>query len=184
MPSPFLDPNYLNMAPAGVRPPHLRTTTTTPVIFNQSTAYKVSKTPPAHSRRRSQRHGFHAALDHIRTKPPSPRFPQQQIMPGHAQTKQIHMPAHVAIGIILSNGETGQDQYQCHAPDCFNKTFGRIAELKRHHAGKHAAVGRKPQFWCPINECERSKTGQGEAFPRKDKMFDHLSRAHANIVGS
>ncbi|OAK97843.1 hypothetical protein IQ06DRAFT_205185, partial [Phaeosphaeriaceae sp. SRC1lsM3a] len=89
---------------------------------------------------------------------------------------------HIAIGVVLSNGRKGQDRYKCHAPGCFDKTFGRITELKRHHACKHAAAGRKPQFWCPVEGCGRSKAGMGQAFPRKDKMVDHLSRVHASVV--
>jgi hypothetical protein len=90
---------------------------------------------------------------------------------------------HVSIGMILSNGETGKDQYTCHVPTCINKIFGRLAELKRHHAGKHAAVAKRPQFWCPVTGCDRSKNGVGHAFPRKDKMVDHLSRMHGDVVG-
>ncbi|KAH8728449.1 hypothetical protein GQ44DRAFT_47519 [Phaeosphaeriaceae sp. PMI808] len=92
-------------------------------------------------------------------------------------------PRYIAIGMILINGETGQDRYKCNAPTCCTKTFGRIAELKRHHACTHGMAGKKPQFWCPIADCERSRGGAGEAFPRKDKMVDHLSRVHADVVG-
>ncbi|KAF2033183.1 hypothetical protein EK21DRAFT_59426, partial [Setomelanomma holmii] len=88
------------------------------------------------------------------------------------------------IGVVLSNGNIGQDHFKCHAPGCFDKTFGRLAELKRHHKCKHETLARKPQFWCPVGNCDRSKSGAGGSFPRKDKMMDHLSRKHADIVGS
>ena len=92
---------------------------------------------------------------------------------------------HIMIGFIFGNGEASEDQYKCRAPACSRLTFGRLAELKRHNACRHGGHdGKLPQFWCPVEKCERSKTGQGGAFPRKDKMFDHLSRMHANIVGS
>jgi hypothetical protein len=35
-----------------------------------------------------------------------------------------------------------------------------------------------------ITTGDRSVTGRKGAFPRKDKMMDHLSRVHADIVGS
>jgi hypothetical protein len=92
----------------------------------------------------------------------------------------------VVLGYIVSTG-TGtvhQDQYKCSSPSCQRATFGRLAELKRHHASKHGTSGvRRPQYWCPIDGCDRSKRFQGNAFPRKDKMTDHLSRVHADIVG-
>jgi hypothetical protein len=86
------------------------------------------------------------------------------------------------MGTLFSNGDTSQDHFKCLAPGCFNKTFRRVVELRRHHMTKHAAVGTKPRFWCPVEGCKRSKMG-GEAFPRKDKMHDHLERVHASIVG-
>jgi hypothetical protein len=112
------------------------------------------------------------------------RASKHNVSSSPASSRTNPRSSHVAIGMIFSNGEVGQDQYRCTAPGCHNKTFGRLAELKRHHAGKHAAAGRKPQFWCPVEGCERSRAGQGEAFPRKDKMFDHLSRMHPDVVGS
>jgi hypothetical protein len=90
---------------------------------------------------------------------------------------------HVPNGTIFSNGDTSQDHYKCSAPGCFNKVFRRASELRRHHKTKHAAVGMKPLFWCPVEGCKRSKAG-GESFPRKDKMHDHLERVHASIVGT
>lgn len=61
----------------------------------------------------------------------------------------------VILGIILSDGHTQSDVYQCSIPACRGKTFGRVTELKRHHASVHGGlVGRKSQFWCPIDGCE------------------------------
>jgi hypothetical protein len=90
-------------------------------------------------------------------------------------------PPHIPIGTLFSNGEMGQDHFKCLAPGCFNKTFRRAGELRRHHKTTHAAAGGKPRFWCPVEGCKRSRVG-GKAFPRKDKMHDHLGRVHASIV--
>jgi hypothetical protein len=40
------------------------------------------------------------------------------------------------------------------------------------------------RFWCPVDECVRSKEEHGRTFPRKDKMVDHLMRVHGDKVGS
>lgn len=133
--------------------------------YNPVSAHRVTKLRPPELHRRSQR-----------TKTVS------RLNPAHVQ--QTSKPQHVIIGTILSNGEVSQEQYKCYAFTCLNKTFGRLAELRRHHACEHGVDGKMPQFWCPIEGCERSRTRSGKAFPRKDKMFDHLSKVHANIVGS
>jgi hypothetical protein len=57
-----------------------------------------------------------------------------------------------------------------------------LAELKRLRATKHGGpVGKS--FWGPVDGCDRSKRGWKGAFPRKDKMFDHLERVHGDVVG-
>ncbi|KAF2878545.1 hypothetical protein BDV95DRAFT_478826, partial [Massariosphaeria phaeospora] len=80
------------------------------------------------------------------------------------------------IGLILSNGTVRNDKYECHIPACSGTTFGRLADLKRHHATRHAET--KPEFWCPVEGCVRSLDGGGHSFPRKDKMEDHFERIH------
>lgn len=63
-------------------------------------------------------------------------------------------------------------------------TFGRVAELKRHHNSVHEGFGgKKPQFWCTEDQCRRSRNGGGMAFSRFDKMTDHLKRVHKDKVG-
>ncbi|CAG5138691.1 uncharacterized protein ALTATR162_LOCUS421 [Alternaria atra] len=58
---------------------------------------------------------------------------------------------HVVIGVILSNGEARGDRYKCNAPSCSGANFGRLADLKRHHASLHGGVGRKGQrIWCSV----------------------------------
>jgi hypothetical protein len=91
---------------------------------------------------------------------PRPAAPRVQSMSAH---RNIHSPTanndseHVAIGIILSNGEAHGDRYQCNARACSGITFGRLPDLKRHHASLHGGVGRKGhRTWCPVDGCESS----------------------------
>jgi hypothetical protein len=66
---------------------------------------------------------------------------------------------HVVIGVILSNGEVRGNQYRCNARACSGMTFGRLADLKRHHSSRHGGAGRKGQrTWCPVDGCESSLT--------------------------
>lgn len=75
--------------------------------------------------------------------------------------ENIHSPTansdseHVVIGVILSNGEVRGDQYRCNARACSGMTFGRLADLKRHHSSLHGGAGGKGQrTWCPVDGCE------------------------------
>ena len=70
----------------------------------------------------------------------------------------------------------------CNIAPCNGATFGRRHELCRHHASAHDV--HNARFWCPIDGCDRSKMDGGRAFPRKDKMVDHLMRVHGDRVGS
>ena len=70
----------------------------------------------------------------------------------------------------------------CDIAPCNGVTFGRGPELRRHHASVHDV--RNARFWCPIDRCNRSRMEGGRAFPRKDKMMDHLMRVHGDRVGS
>jgi hypothetical protein len=71
----------------------------------------------------------------------------------------------VVLGYIVSTG-TGtvhQDQYKCSSPSCQRATFGRLAELKRHHASKHGTSGvRRPQYWCPIDGCKSNSVSRND----------------------
>jgi hypothetical protein len=102
----------------------------------------------------------------------------------HRRRQPNHPSRSTVIGTFLTNDEVGGDYYVCSIPNCANDTFGRVHELKRHYASKHGGVGgKRQQFWCPVTGCDRSKTGLGKAFPRKDKMKDHSKRMHADKVG-
>lgn len=77
------------------------------------------------------------------------------------------------IGSVLSNGKL-----LCAAKGCEGLTFGRQAELRRHHTSLHAAI--KPNFWCQISTCRRSENAGGRAFHRKDKLAAHVKSMHSD----
>lgn len=84
---------------------------------------------------------------------------------------------YVDIGNILSNGKNREDKYKCNHKTCTNMIFDRLAELERHHASQHRGSGRlNPQFWCPVPNWPRSKSGNNP-FPRND-MHDHIDKVH------
>ncbi|KAH3927021.1 hypothetical protein HBI04_057460 [Parastagonospora nodorum] len=121
-------------------------------------------------------------MNDVATTPSTPSSSSHRVSKQRQRSSHSQYARSATIGVVLDTDQPGQNQYKCNAPTCFNKTFGRLAELKRHHKCKHAVAGRRPQFWCPVEGCVRSKTGQGGAFPRKDKMVDHLSKVHASVV--
>lgn len=66
---------------------------------------------------------------------------------------------HMVIGTILSNGEVRGDRYRCNKRACSGMTFGRLADLKRHHSSLHGGAGGKGQrTWCPVAGCESTST--------------------------
>ncbi|KAH7350403.1 hypothetical protein BKA66DRAFT_476284 [Pyrenochaeta sp. MPI-SDFR-AT-0127] len=67
--------------------------------------------------------------------------------------------------------------YECSFPQC-GRTFGRAVDFDRHFNGAHASEEEKMVFWCPIIGCNRSEKEGNRAFPRKDKVGDHLRQAH------
>jgi hypothetical protein len=90
---------------------------------------------------------------------------------------------HVVVGLIISNGISCYDKYKCHVRSCtVTKPINRLTDLKHHNASRHNR--QTARFWCPVDGCERSMMNGGHAFPRKDKMHDHLERMHAYKVGS
>jgi hypothetical protein len=78
------------------------------------------------------------------------------------------------IGSLLSNGT-----FVCDDERCAGRTFARQAELRRHHTTIHAA--NKPSFWCHVPTCQRSMSGGGSAFHRKDKLMAHVQSMHPDV---
>jgi hypothetical protein len=111
---------------------------------------------------------------------PDPGFAPSDLIP--TQTEHDVLPAPIIIGYVLSNGITRHDKLKCHQPPCSGVTFKRIQDLKRHNNARHNRHAAR--FWCPVDGCPRSIKSGGNPFPRKDKMIDHLERAHADKVGS
>jgi hypothetical protein len=94
--------------------------------------------------------------------PPHRAAPQIHGVPGHESPRgptANNNSEHMVIGIILSNGEVRGDQYRCNARACSGMTFGRLADLKRHHSSLHGGAGGKGQrTWCPVDGCESTST--------------------------
>jgi hypothetical protein len=121
--------------------------------------------------------------------------PRSYPMPSNnriTKPKRIQRPRHTTVPVSSSSIQPTQcniighlfadDRWGCPYPSCSDITFGRKTELKRHHASCHKGFGGdEPQFWCPVDGCERSIQG-GEPFPRQDKMVDHLKRVHKDKV--
>jgi hypothetical protein len=112
--------------------------------------------------------------------------PQYVVIDSHAP---YHSPAtpianiqHSA-NVALPTGRLSRPpRHVCNIAPCYGATFGRRHELRRHHASKHSLLN--ACFWCPVDGCDRSKMEGGRAFPRKDKMVDHLMRIHGDRVGN
>lgn len=67
--------------------------------------------------------------------------------------------------------------FHCIHPGCRpRRTFSRWFDFHRHYNGAHAIE--KTVFWCPVPSCARSESEAHRAFPRKDKMKDHLLKIH------
>lgn len=80
------------------------------------------------------------------------------------------------IGSILSNGK-----FMCDNERCAGRTFARQADLKRHHTPIHPV--NKPNFWCQVLSCSRSRSAGGEAFHRKDKLMAYVRNMHPQVQG-
>jgi hypothetical protein len=87
-----------------------------------------------------------------------------------------HTPPAKVIGTISYQAESDNYIFKCSIPRCKHKTFTRWYDLRRHHDSTHSNDG--PAFWCHVNGCERSETPGGRSFPRKDKLGDHVRKAH------
>ncbi|KAH7082243.1 hypothetical protein FB567DRAFT_594735 [Paraphoma chrysanthemicola] len=80
------------------------------------------------------------------------------------------------IGSMYTTKEADVYIFRCNNAACGNKTFGRWADLKRHHNGAHAMT--PTVYWCRVRGCERSENVGGRPFPRKDKLGDHVAKIH------
>jgi hypothetical protein len=109
------------------------------------------------------------------------QVPAQGLTP--SPTPAPRQQKHITIGHVLTSTDGGKDVYKCVDPQCEDKTFGRLADLKRHRTSCHRARGSKQgEYFCPVPGCHRSKTGRKGSFPRKDKMIDHLTKAHNDDI--
>jgi hypothetical protein len=95
-----------------------------------------------------------------RRPPPKPRAPRDEDIIGH----------------VLAN----KKKFKCVESDCEELTFGRLADLRRHHDQQHARV--RHQYYCSYHGCSRSNAvggGKGRSFgTRKDKRDEHERNVH------
>jgi hypothetical protein len=98
---------------------------------------------------------------------------QRPALPTRTPTQRQNSGARIGSVYDPCNGENLQ--YICEQLGCEGQSFTRSADLQRHFLNKHAPA--KPEYWCPIFGCDRSRS-KGNAFPRKDKMMDHLRKKH------
>lgn len=96
-----------------------------------------------------------------------PMSPLEQLDPAHDH--QTDLTGDAIIGTIRLSGKVVCQHLGC------SQSFGRPAELKRHHATSHAI--NKPDYWCRRPICDRSRVG-GRPFHRKDKMSEHERKVH------
>lgn len=77
-----------------------------------------------------------------------------------------------AIGIVFQDSK-----FKCNKGQCAHRTFGRLAELKRHYQTTHSA--QKPELWCTVPSCERSAAVTGSwPFLRQDNLRVHVQKVH------
>jgi hypothetical protein len=80
------------------------------------------------------------------------------------------------IGHVIRDDTSDKVEFQCAFRECSMRIFRRWPELNRHYHAMHDV--RRPEFWCPVQFCARSKTGGGSPFPRKDKLNVHIETLH------
>lgn len=82
------------------------------------------------------------------------------------------------IGLVLVD----KKKFRCPKKECDQLTFGRLADLRRHHDQNHAR--NRAQYYCPYQECDRSYVpggGRSKSFgTRKDKRDEHIRNVHEN----
>jgi hypothetical protein len=78
----------------------------------------------------------------------------------------------VVVGSVLKSR-----RLKCAKLTC-GRTFGRMAELRRHYNGTH--VKKRGPYWCEEPLCKRSKGLGHRSFHRKDKLKDHVRMVHGD----
>jgi hypothetical protein len=81
------------------------------------------------------------------------------------------------IGHILSNPK----KFACNDPSCSSKSFGRIADLRRHYNAQHVTGSEKKEYFCHVHDCARNGRGRKKSFgARKDKRDEHMRNVHGS----
>ncbi|KAF2274783.1 uncharacterized protein EI97DRAFT_88897 [Westerdykella ornata] len=86
------------------------------------------------------------------------------------------------IGYVLAD----KRKFRCAKKECHNSTFGRLADLRRHYEAAHVSAANKPEYYCPVSGCARSRWfggGGGRSFgTRKDKCDEHVRNVHKGLL--
>ncbi|KAF2396474.1 hypothetical protein EJ06DRAFT_534198 [Trichodelitschia bisporula] len=75
------------------------------------------------------------------------------------------------LGVVLKTG-----RLQCSHTECLQRSFSRLADLRRHHLSSHV----KEPLWCSADGCPRSKASDRPFF-RRDKLMEHELKMHGKV---
>lgn len=105
---------------------------------------------------------------------PSPLVPTPTVKLSR-RTKRSHT-SDEPIGLVYDNNK----KFRCIKADCKDLIFGRMADLRRHHAQHHAK--NRVEFFCRISGCSRAHApagGNSRSFgTRRDKRDEHERNVH------
>ncbi|KAF1973300.1 hypothetical protein BU23DRAFT_568319 [Bimuria novae-zelandiae CBS 107.79] len=80
------------------------------------------------------------------------------------------------IGLVYEDNK----KFKCIKMDCKDLTFGRMADLRRHHSQHHAK--NRAEFFCSVTGCPRAHAptgGKSRSFgTRRDKRDEHERNVH------
>lgn len=80
------------------------------------------------------------------------------------------------IGLVYDDNR----KFKCIKSDCKDLTFGRMADLRRHHAQHHAR--NRAEYFCRVSGCSRAHVptgGKSRSFgTRRDKRDEHERNVH------
>jgi hypothetical protein len=110
--------------------------------------------------------------------PPSP----SHSVPKRRRRRSGH-PADNESELIIGH-LTVNAKFKCSFSNCYDLSYGRQADLRRHYDHQHA--DRRLEFFCTFDGCTRSKNpagkSKGKSFgSREDKMKEHYRNVHDKL---
>ncbi|OAL52888.1 hypothetical protein IQ07DRAFT_584890 [Pyrenochaeta sp. DS3sAY3a] len=101
--------------------------------------------------------------------------PEPTDQPGHSNPSSRD-EVDTMIGYVHKSTNPDSVFFKCSHSSCKDTTFGRLYEVRRHYWSVHKT--REEDFWCSAPGCKRSEAMGGKAFPRKDKLAEHVQKMH------